>query len=66
MKPLLGIDLGTCAARAALATGRDIKVVLHGGGALSIPSLVVFPPAAVGGGPPFVGAAAADAAAQHP
>lgn len=64
MNPLLGIDFGTTNAAAALVIGREIRVVPHAGGALSIPSVVCFPPSAAGGRP-LVGAAAV-AALRHP
>ncbi len=66
MKPLLGIDFGTTTARAALAMGRDVKLVSHAGGTATIPCVVVFPPAASGGGPPLVGGAASAVIARHP
>ena len=61
MNPLLGIDFGTTNTAAALVVGREIKVVPLAGGALSIPSVVSFPPS-TGGGRPLVGAAAVAAA----
>jgi molecular chaperone DnaK len=66
LKPLLGIDFGTSTARAAVATDRELKMVTHVGGGLSIPSIVAFPSAASGGGPPLVGAAAQTVSARHP
>jgi molecular chaperone DnaK len=66
LKALLGIDFGTCTARAAVAVGRDVKMVTHAGGAVAIPAVVAFPSAASGGGPALVGAAAAGATARHP
>jgi molecular chaperone DnaK len=66
LKPLLGIDFGTSTARAALAVGRDIKMVSHGANATAIPSVVAFPPVASGGGPPLVGTVASTITARHP
>ena len=66
MTPLLGIDFGTSTARAAVAADRELKMVTHAGGGLSIPAVVAFPPAASGGGPPLVGNAAAAVSARHP
>ncbi|HEX2659238.1 MAG TPA: Hsp70 family protein, partial [Polyangia bacterium] len=65
MNPLLGIDFGTTNAAAALAMGRDVKVVPHAGGALTIPAVVAIPPVAVGGRP-LVGAEAQAVGIRHP
>ena len=64
MNPLLGIDFGTTSTAAALVIGRDIAVVPHAGGALSIPSVVSFTPSSAGGRT-LVGAEAV-ATARHP
>ncbi len=66
MTPLLGIDFGTSTARAALVVGGDVKMVAHAAGALSIPSIVAFPAASSGGGPPLVGAAIEAVIERHP
>ena len=66
MKPLLGIDFGTTSTRAAVTNGADVTMVAFPDGALGLPSMVAFPPAAAGGGPPLVGAAAEAVMARHP
>ena len=66
MKPVLGIDFGTTHASAALGIGREVKMVPQAGGGVRIPSVVAFPPAAVGGGPPLVGPDALVGGARHP
>ena len=66
MKPLLGIDFGTSHSGAALAIGRDVKMVPHAGGAVTIPSVVAFPPAGAGAGSPLVGWDALGIAGRHP
>lgn len=53
-------------ARAAIAVGADVTMVAHEDGSLGIPSIVAFPPAAAGGGPPLVGALAEAGMARHP
>jgi len=65
LNPLLGIDFGTTNAAAALVLGRDVKVVPHAGGALTIPAVVAIPPVAVGGRP-VVGAEAQAVGVRHP
>jgi len=64
LNPLLGIDFGTTTTAAALVMGREITVVPHAGGALSIPSVVSFTPSSAGGRT-LVGVEAA-ATTRHP
>jgi len=64
--PLLGIDFGTSTSRAALMSGGDLTMVAHAAGALEIPSVVAFPPATAGGGPPLVGEAAEPVSSRQP
>ncbi len=65
MNPLLGIDFGTTNAAAALVSGKDVKVVPHADGLLTLPAVVAFPPVATGGRP-LVGRAAQQVAIRHP
>lgn len=65
MNPLLGIDFGTTNAAAALVSGKDVKVVPHADGLLTLPAVVAFPPVATGGRP-LVGRAAQALTARHP
>lgn len=65
MSPLLGIDFGTTNAAAALVSGKDVKVVPHAEGLLTLPAVVAFPPVA-SGGRPLVGRPAQPVAVRHP
>ena len=65
MNPLLGIDFGTTNAAAALVSGKDVKVVPHADGLLTLPAVVAFPPVATGGRP-LVGRPAQQLAVRHP
>jgi len=65
LNPLLGIDFGTTNAAAALVTGKDVKVVPHTDGLLTLPAVVAFPPVATGGRP-LVGRSAQHLAVRHP
>jgi len=65
LNPLLGIDFGTTNAAAALISGKDVKVVPHADGLLTLPAVVAFPPVATGGRP-LVGREAQALAVRHP
>ena len=65
MSPLLGIDFGTTNAAAALVSGKDVKVVPHADGLVTLPAVVAFPPVA-SGGRPLVGREAQALAVRHP
>lgn len=65
MSPLLGIDFGTTNAAAALVSGKDVQVVPHAEGLLTLPAVVAFPPVATGGRP-LVGRPAQALAVRHP
>lgn len=65
MSPLLGIDFGTTNAAAALVSGKDVKIVPHPDGLLTLPAVVAFSAVATGARP-LVGRPAQALAARHP
>jgi molecular chaperone DnaK len=65
LSPLLGIDFGTTNAAAALVSGKDVRVVPHADGLVTLPAVVAFPPVATGGRP-LVGRPAEALAGRYP